>query len=213
MSTYRDITLSDSLQERWQSVDWTGLTQVERECISVDACVGETSNGSLHQFLANCDPQFHLAAIAGLRRIGAPTLSDVVARAVALFPGGVPPESAKERWELLKPDLEAEPSQTDRLTDEFWQIYERENVLELMERYADANPSEFLGPRDLVDMWLSRKARGVEQPPERLAKLQREAESDSKHTSDRCPECGQPMPSYRKTCKRCGRPRGAPAVA
>ena len=124
-----------------------------------------------------------------------------------------PPESAKERWELLKPDLDAEPSETDRLTDEFWQVYERENALDLMERYADANPLEFRGPRDLMEMWQSRKARGVEQPPEKLAKLQREAEIDAKHTSDRCVECGQPIPSYRKTCKRCGRPRGGPDVA
>lgn len=213
MNTYRDITLLDSLQERWQSVDWGGLTDSERECISADLCVGQTSNGSLHQFLTNCDPQFQLAAVAGLRRIGAPALADVVARAIALFPGGKPPESAKERWEALKPDLEAEPSETDRLTDEFWRVYEREDALRLMELYADAHPSEFRGPRDLMEMWQSRKARGMEQPPEKLVKLQREAESDSKHTSDRCPECGQPMPSYRKTCKRCGRPRGGPAVA
>src|SRR4051812_4736591 len=123
------MTLYDSLQERWQSVDWGGLTEAERECISVDLCVGQTSNGSLHQFLTNCDPQFQLAAVAGLRRIGAPTLAAVVDRAIALFPGGGPPESAEERWELLKPDLDAEPAATDTLTDEFWRVYERENAL------------------------------------------------------------------------------------
>ena len=35
-----------------------------------------------------------------------------------------------------------------------------------------------------------------------LAKM---AEADAKITDNKCPHCGQPCPSYRKTCKHCGK--------
>jgi hypothetical protein len=39
--------------------------------------------------------------------------------------------------------------------------------------------------------------------PHELAKI---AEADAKITDFRCSNCGQPCPSYRKTCKHCGKP-------
>ncbi|MEZ5992095.1 MAG: zinc ribbon domain-containing protein [Planctomycetota bacterium] len=36
--------------------------------------------------------------------------------------------------------------------------------------------------------------------------LERQAERDARVTSHRCPNCGKPLPSYRRTCKYCGRP-------
>jgi hypothetical protein len=39
---------------------------------------------------------------------------------------------------------------------------------------------------------------------DRLAKRKAEAEKDATLTDRRCPSCGSPCPSYRKTCKVCG---------
>lgn len=42
----------------------------------------------------------------------------------------------------------------------------------------------------------------------------RRAEKDAAITSNRCPHCGAPCPSYRKTCKACGKAvGGGPATA
>ena len=40
---------------------------------------------------------------------------------------------------------------------------------------------------------------------DRATALARVAEKDAKITKQRCPFCGQPCPSYRITCKHCGR--------
>lgn len=42
--------------------------------------------------------------------------------------------------------------------------------------------------------------------PKTTQELAREAAADALITSRRCPHCGQPCPSYRKTCKHCRQP-------
>jgi hypothetical protein len=42
--------------------------------------------------------------------------------------------------------------------------------------------------------------------PKSAEELARAAEADARLTDATCPHCGQPCPSYRKTCKRCGKP-------
>ncbi|HYE20859.1 MAG TPA: zinc ribbon domain-containing protein [Tepidisphaeraceae bacterium] len=37
-------------------------------------------------------------------------------------------------------------------------------------------------------------------------RLDQQAKADAQLTDRRCPACGKPMPSYRKTCKHCGQP-------
>lgn len=39
----------------------------------------------------------------------------------------------------------------------------------------------------------------------RTAKLSKMAEADAKMTDKRCPHCQKPCPSYRSTCKHCGK--------
>ena len=39
------------------------------------------------------------------------------------------------------------------------------------------------------------------------------AEKDASFTNNRCPHCGAPCPSYRKTCKACGKAVRGPTVA
>lgn len=50
---------------------------------------------------------------------------------------------------------------------------------------------------------------GLVYPPteaEKLAERIRDAEADASITSRRCPHCGVPCPSYRRTCKACRMP-------
>jgi hypothetical protein len=208
MNRYLDIDVFESLGERWDAVGWDALTDAERECLGAETCIGQVSNGGLHQFLTNADPPMQAAAKAGLARVGAARLAKVLGRAMKLFPGGTPPASAEKRWDLLKGEMDNPDGPLERLDAEFTRVWQAdEDVSALVRAYAEAHPEQFKGPRNRQELIASRAARGAE-PPERLKKLQRDAEADAKRTNDRCPTCGQPMPSYRKTCKACGRPRG-----
>jgi len=50
------------------------------------------------------------------------------------------------------------------------------------------------------------RSRGVDEKPTRLAEMERRAETDGRSTDRRCATYGQPVPTYKSKCRRCGRP-------
>lgn len=184
MSDFIDISLHESLAERWHSVGWSGLTDAEREVGAVYRLHWHLLHGGLPAALANLPRAEFEAAVAGLRRIGAPRAAALMTRAM----NGVGPEAVEElEVELVKSEIAG-------------------IRLELPEHYAAAHPTEFRGPRSLVELWASMRSRGVREKPKRLVEFERLAESDARFTDRRCTTCGQPVPKHKSKCRRCGRP-------
>jgi hypothetical protein len=59
---------------------------------------------------------------------------------------------------------------------------------------------------DYYDDGITPTPKGLPKPPEELV---RAAVKDAAITDSKCPHCGQPCPSYRKTCKHCRKPVNA----
>jgi len=184
VSEFIDISLHESIAERWHSVGWSGMTNAEHEVGCVYLLHWHLLHGGLSAVLAELDRDDLDAAVAGLTRIGAPKAASLVTRA------------------LQGMDADAlEDIQTALARSEIAAIR-----LELPMHYAAEHLDEFRGPRSLIELWESMRARGVDEKPERLAKMERLAESDARFTDRRCPTCGQPVPKYKSKCRRCGRP-------
>jgi hypothetical protein len=68
---------------------------------------GEVINGGFGQFFANASGEHAVETLKALRLVGATLSADLLAKALALFPGSVVPADPERRNELLR-ELEAE---------------------------------------------------------------------------------------------------------
>jgi hypothetical protein len=187
VSDFIDISVHESIAERWQSVGWAALTDAEREIGCVYRLHWHLQHGGLPAVLVNLERDHLNAAVAGLRRLGASNAASLVAKAI-----GDPDPAAHD---AIEADLARSEIAAIRL--------------ELPEAYAASHPDEFPGPRSLEELWQSMRARGVDEKPKRLLEFERVAESDARATDRRCAVCGQPVPKHKSKCRRCGRPYAA----
>lgn len=131
-------------------------------------------------------------ALAGLQRIGAERAAALLASAMA----GISDERMNE-------------IQRDFARCEITGI----RVTSFPDKYVNANPDLFPGPRSLIELWDSMQRRGVTVKPKRLIEMERHASRDAPFTDQRCATCGQPVPKHKFKCRRCGRAFLAPPVA
>ena len=66
----------------------------------VELLEGEINNGGFHQFFYNSTGDETFAMIRALKKIGALKTADIVARAAAKFPRGMPPKERVKRQDL-----------------------------------------------------------------------------------------------------------------
>jgi hypothetical protein len=99
----------------------------------VESCVGEVNNGGFHQFFYNSTGNETAEIIQALETIGARKLADIVRRAAAKFPSGMPPKDRLARGHSLE-RIDPEIKVFDGLNNEF---YSNPDDWEgLLERYA-----------------------------------------------------------------------------
>ncbi len=67
----------------------------------VDAVEDEVNNGGFHQFFYNNAGDNTEETIQALEAIGATRIADIVRRAAAMFPGGMPPKDRFSRQDIL----------------------------------------------------------------------------------------------------------------
>jgi hypothetical protein len=98
----------------------------------VDAVEGEVNNGGFHQFFNNNAGDNTMETIQALEIIGAKNMADIVRRAAAMFPGGMPPKERFARQEVL---LEKYPRAEafESLNDEFFAY--PDDVARLLAKY------------------------------------------------------------------------------
>jgi hypothetical protein len=76
----------------------------------INALEGEVNNGGLDQFFYNSAGDNTAETIEALEVVGALAMADILKRAAAKFPGGMPPKYRYERQGILlqiSPDAEA----------------------------------------------------------------------------------------------------------
>jgi hypothetical protein len=208
----REIEVFDSIEERIAADGLDALTEPERFYRAIYLLEAEVSNGGLHQYLWNAPDDQPFEALAALRSIGAGEMARILDEAISLFPERRIPTTHAER----KRALDAIPeSREAELTNRFYGY--PDDVAQLLARYVQQHDAEFRGPRTLLDMWHSKRKRGVSAAPQFITRefdIESEAKRDRPYSSRSCPECGYPSPDYRVVCKKCGFPHGKhrPAV-
>jgi hypothetical protein len=204
-----EVEIIDAIQERIERDGISALTEPERYYRAIYFLEGEANNGSFHQFFWNLPGSLAHEALAALKAVGANRMAGLLDDAIALFPGRLIPDDDAARQMLLDDLGEATTATMNRLSDRF--IDYPDDLGRLVDSYVGTHNEEFRGPRILLEMWQSKRSRGVDTTPRvvtRQIDFAVEAERDRPYSSRPCPVCDYPSPDYRKTCKRCGFPHG-----
>jgi hypothetical protein len=173
------------------SNDW------ERELAALWRLEADVNNGAYLQFLGNWGRDSYVYAAHALHRIRAVTMASIVEQCQALVDA-----HCSDRTLTYSQLLERLPQKV------------ADQVLALSYRFMDY-------PDDLPSLAMGYYANRIAQlppvaddvpefdivnavwklmPAEEKAKV---AKRDAQLTDHKCPHCGQPCPSYRKTCKHC----------
>jgi hypothetical protein len=193
----KPVELRESVEERVESIGLDRVTEAERAYYLIDNFVADYQNGGILQYLHNQD---NLAPklVTSLAVIGASDASNAVEQCITLDAQGKGASDDVGADRVLRA---AKASGLNDLVDA---------LAEQLEIYAANHDAQFVGPRTKLDLWKSRRARGADTAPRRVNPIDLDAEAvrDATTTSRPCPVCGQPCPTYRKSCKRCGYPLG-----
>jgi hypothetical protein len=102
----------------------------------VNSVEGEVNNGGFHQFFYNNAGDNTIETIQALEIIGAKNMADIVRRAAAMFPGGMPPKDRFARQDVL---LEKYPRAEafESLNDEFFAY--PDDVARLLAKYKSTH--------------------------------------------------------------------------
>ena len=187
----KQLSIEDRVLERLAVVGESGLTKAERTYWLIWNLEGQANNNGLEGFIYNCRDMVD-TAVQALLDVGAPGMAGLLLEASRLCNGS-----------------SANDSRIDELSNQFTDYPEDLSVL--LDSFVAANECQFLGPKTNLELWHARKDRGAETAPRRAREnidFVQEAAIDRPHSSRGCPECGQPVPDYRETCKRCGYPLG-----
>ena len=138
--------VSELAQNWFARTSWTapqfGLSTPEHQVEMVLIYTGEVGNGGHTQFFSNRGGSIAALALVALRDVGLEKLSDILARACALFPKGQVPVDRNEvdlqmaRWNLLQKRA------SGRLDREVWSLDTDVALL----AYLRAHEAEILRP-------------------------------------------------------------------
>ena len=93
----------------------------------------EVNNGGFDQFFFNSSGDNTAEIIEALQLIGAPRTADIVKRAAARFPGGMPSKEWTKRQGLLVDDVSPEADAFQEMDREFYAG--SENLSDLVNKY------------------------------------------------------------------------------
>ena len=105
--------------------------QIEQLVVSLSA---EVNNGGFDQFFFNSAADRTPQIIEALELIGASKTADIVKRAAAKFPDGMPPMERAKRQNILLDQVSPEADAFKELDEEFYAG--SENLSELVQKYV-----------------------------------------------------------------------------
>lgn len=186
------MNIEEMVFERFEEVGFDDLTVAEKCYWLIWQLEAEANNGGLEKFLEN-SIQYSEETIEALNKVKAHEMASLLNEAVKLY-----------KTDSEKIESDEMRSISNRFTD-------YPDVLgALLDDFISLNMSQLLGPKNDLELWESKKQRSQNVPRFVTKEIdyEKEAKEDAKYSSRSCPECSQPVPDYRKTCKKCGYPVG-----
>jgi hypothetical protein len=177
---------------RFEEVGFDNLTDVEKCYWLIWQLEAEANNGGLEQFIEN-SIQYSEVTIEALKKVKALKMASLLSEAIKLY------KAAPEKLES---------NEMRSLSNSFTDYPDELGVL--LDSFINQNKSQLLGPKNDLELWQAKKKLGQNVPRFVTKEIdyEKEAKEDAKYSSRSCPECSQPVPDYRKTCKKCGYPVG-----
>ncbi len=184
-----DVSIEERVLFRHDTVGYNALTTAERNYWLIWTLEAVVNNGGLTSFFADHEDLVGSTATA-LTQIGAIKMATFVT-------DGFKAHSSKN--EVLVEKL-------DRSFTDY-----PEDIGTLIDIYVQKHADQFLGPITSQEMWHAKKTLGIDPSPKFVTReidFDKEAISDAAYSNRNCPSCTQPVPDYRRTCKKCGYPIG-----
>lgn len=139
-----DAADSDAADSKARAKFIASLTPGQRIVYAAFTCEREVGSGGLDSYLRYSWGDYAPEALAGLQAVGAKGFVTPLAKAIALFPKGVPSRDSDERFEQLDAILEKKPGVLGALDDAFLNGYDEEESLgKAMIAYIKAHPADF----------------------------------------------------------------------
>lgn len=90
------------LGRKSERIGWENLNDTERRLIAVDAMNGEVLDGGFKEYFSDSSGGDAEVALAGLKEMGATGTAEILARAMAAFPGKEPPTDNEQRNAVME---------------------------------------------------------------------------------------------------------------
>jgi hypothetical protein len=117
------------------------LTKSEKAFIYISILESQVNNGGFHQYFFNSTGDDAYKALEAYKEIGSLTTTNIVQRAIELFPQHSFPKSTHERRNLLETMNNSIVEEWDKLDDEFYKY--DEDIINLMIDFVKRNISDF----------------------------------------------------------------------
>lgn len=121
-------------------------TSGERMLYVLELTEQEIANGGIFQMFYNLSPQYVNEAINAAHQIGANSYAALLARAIARFPGGKPPEDTNARRRALG-SMEDPASRGHRNLDPLEKGWHEGTFTAQLHAYIEKHPTEFFSPQ------------------------------------------------------------------
>lgn len=135
------IQLSESPRTHYGKVPYEKQSKPQQVFSAVWGLESEVNNGGFGQWFQNSAGEMAVETEAALRAIGANRAAAIVARAVAMFPGGAPPRDHDARQRRLRTASAEVRSAWERLDREFFKY--PDDLTSLLYAWVKAHPKEF----------------------------------------------------------------------
>jgi hypothetical protein len=135
------IQLSESPRTQYGKVPYEKQSKPQQVFSAVWGLESEVNNGGFAQWFENSAGEMAVETEAALRAIGAYRAAAIVARAVAVFPGGAPPRDHDARQRRLRAASEKARSTWEGLDQEFFKY--PDDLTSLLYAWVKAHPKEF----------------------------------------------------------------------
>jgi hypothetical protein len=135
------IQLSESPRSHYGKVPYDKQSKPQQVFSAVWGLEAQVNNGGFAQYFDSWEGEVAVDAAAALRAIGAPRAAEIVAKAVAAFPGGTPPRDQDARQRLLGAASSDVRAVWERLDQQFLKY--PDDLISLLYAWVAAHPKEF----------------------------------------------------------------------
>lgn len=135
------IQLARSARSQYGKVAYDKQSKPQQVFSAVWGLEAQVNNGGFEQYFESSDGEMAVDTAPALRAIGAERAAEIVANAVAAFPGGGPPRDQDARQRLIAAASSEVRAAWERLDQEFLKY--PDDLTSLLYAWVKAHPEEF----------------------------------------------------------------------